>query len=107
MCSRPLPDRPAKADAGRDYPGRSRHWEDTPGIASCPGQLHRSDAAARARLRDGKAGCPIRPLVHALSRHLEWEQAPEALLGATWLSELSRILPELLTATRTCQSPWK
>lgn len=38
---------------------------------------------------------PYQPLVHALSRHLESEQAPEALLGATWLSELSRILPEL------------
>jgi predicted ATPase len=33
--------------------------------------------------------------VHALSRRLEEEPAPEALLSATWLSELSRILPEL------------
>jgi hypothetical protein len=33
--------------------------------------------------------------VHALSHHLEAEPAPEALLSATWLSELSRILPEL------------
>src|SRR6266849_827897 len=38
---------------------------------------------------------PYQPLVHALSRHLEAEPAPEALLGVTWLSELSRILPEL------------
>jgi tetratricopeptide (TPR) repeat protein len=38
---------------------------------------------------------PYQPLVHALSRHLEAEPAPEALLGATWWSELSRILPEL------------
>ncbi len=38
---------------------------------------------------------PYQPLVHALSRRLEAEPAPEALLGATWLSELSRILPEL------------
>jgi len=29
------------------------------------------------------------------SRHFEAEQAPEVLLSATWLSELSRILPEL------------
>ncbi len=38
---------------------------------------------------------PYQPLAHALSRHLEAEPVPEALLGATWLSELSRILPEL------------
>jgi len=38
---------------------------------------------------------PYQPLVHALSRHLEEEPAPEALLSTTWLSELSRILPEL------------
>ncbi len=38
---------------------------------------------------------PYQPLVHALSRRLEAEQAPEALLSAPWLSELSRILPEL------------
>ena len=38
---------------------------------------------------------PYQPLVHALSRRLEAEPAPEALLGATWLTELSRMLPEL------------
>jgi len=38
---------------------------------------------------------PYQPLAHALSRCLEAEPAPEALLSATWLSELSRILPEL------------
>ncbi len=38
---------------------------------------------------------PYQPLVHALSRHLEAEPAPETLLSATWLSELSHILPEL------------
>jgi len=38
---------------------------------------------------------PYQPLAHALSRHFEAEPAPEALLSATWLSELSRILPEL------------
>jgi hypothetical protein len=38
---------------------------------------------------------PYQPLVHALGRRLEAEQAPEALLSATWLSELSRMLPEL------------
>jgi transcriptional regulator with XRE-family HTH domain/tetratricopeptide (TPR) repeat protein len=38
---------------------------------------------------------PYQPLVHALSRRFEQEPAPEALLSATWLSELSRILPEL------------
>jgi tetratricopeptide (TPR) repeat protein/transcriptional regulator with XRE-family HTH domain len=38
---------------------------------------------------------PYQPLVHALSRCLEAEPTPEVLLGATWLNELSRILPEL------------
>jgi transcriptional regulator with XRE-family HTH domain/tetratricopeptide (TPR) repeat protein len=38
---------------------------------------------------------PYQPLVHALSRRLEQEQAPEALLSAAWLTELSRMLPEL------------
>jgi tetratricopeptide (TPR) repeat protein len=38
---------------------------------------------------------PYQPLAHAFSRRLEEEPAPEALLSATWLSELSRILPEL------------
>jgi tetratricopeptide (TPR) repeat protein/transcriptional regulator with XRE-family HTH domain len=38
---------------------------------------------------------PYQPLVHVLGRCLEEEPAPEALLSATWLSELSRMLPEL------------
>ncbi|MBO0790680.1 MAG: AAA family ATPase [Ktedonobacteraceae bacterium] len=38
---------------------------------------------------------PYQPLVHALSRRLEEEPSPEALLSAAWLSELSRILPQL------------
>ena len=38
---------------------------------------------------------PYQPLVHALSRHLEAESAPEGLLSVSWLSELSRILPVL------------
>jgi predicted ATPase len=38
---------------------------------------------------------PNQPLAHALSRRLQAESAPEALLSTTWLSELSRILPEL------------
>jgi tetratricopeptide (TPR) repeat protein/transcriptional regulator with XRE-family HTH domain len=57
-------------------------------------------AAEGATLLTGRAfevggRLPYQPLVHALSRCLEAEQAPEALLSATWLSELSRILPEL------------
>jgi tetratricopeptide (TPR) repeat protein/transcriptional regulator with XRE-family HTH domain len=38
---------------------------------------------------------PYQALAHALSRRFQAEPAPETLLGATWLSELSRILPEL------------
>jgi tetratricopeptide (TPR) repeat protein/transcriptional regulator with XRE-family HTH domain len=57
-------------------------------------------AAQGATLLTGRAfeiggRLPYQPLVHALSRRLEEEIAPEALLNATWLSELSRILPEL------------
>jgi len=43
---------------------------------------------------------PYQPLVHAFSRRLEAEPAPEALLSTTWLSELSRILPELRVGLR-------
>ena len=57
-------------------------------------------ATQGATLLQGRAfemgGClPYQPLVHALGRRLEQEPAPEALLAATWLTELSRILPEL------------
>jgi predicted ATPase len=58
-------------------------------------------AAGGCTLGDGRVipgerpALPYQVLVHALSRRLEEEQAPEALLSATWLSELSRILPEL------------
>ena len=38
---------------------------------------------------------PYQPLVEALRRRLEAENAPEDLLEDLWLSELSRLLPEL------------
>ncbi len=38
---------------------------------------------------------PYQPLVEALRRQLEAENAPEDLLEDLWLAELSRILPEL------------
>ena len=57
-------------------------------------------AAQGAELLQGRAfemggRLPYQPLAHALSRRLEAEPALEALLSAIWLSELSRILPEL------------
>src|SRR5215471_16916147 len=38
---------------------------------------------------------PYQPLVEALRRRLEREQAPDDLLSDVWLAELSRLLPEL------------
>ena len=38
---------------------------------------------------------PYQPLVEALRERLEAENAPEDLLSDLWLSELSRLLPEL------------
>ena len=38
---------------------------------------------------------PYQPLVDALRPHLEHEAAPAALLSPVWLTELSRLLPEL------------
>ena len=59
-------------------------------------------AWARARGADvlkggtaGVAGLPYGPLVEALRPRVEWERAPEDLLEDAWLSELSRLLPEL------------
>ena len=92
---RPLPGRLAKADPGRDYPGRSRYWQDTLASTFLPWAASQGATLLQGRAFEMGGRLPYQPLVHALSRQLESEQAPEALLGATWLSELSRILPEL------------
>src|ERR687889_529891 len=41
------------------------------------------------------AGVPYRPLIEAIRPRIERERAPDDLLEDTWLSELSRLLPEL------------
>src|SRR5919106_3194627 len=41
------------------------------------------------------AGLPYRPLIEAIRPRMERERAPDDLLEDTWLSELSRLLPEL------------
>src|SRR5919112_1527669 len=41
------------------------------------------------------AGLPYGPLVEAIRPRMERERAPDDLLEDTWLSELSRLLPEL------------
>jgi DNA-binding SARP family transcriptional activator len=41
------------------------------------------------------AGLPYGPLVEAIRPRIERERAPDDLLEDTWLSELSRLLPEL------------
>jgi tetratricopeptide (TPR) repeat protein len=38
---------------------------------------------------------PYQPLIEALGRRMEQENAPEDLLSDVWLTELSRLLPEL------------
>ena len=41
------------------------------------------------------AGLPYGPLVEAIRPRIERERAPDDLLEDVWLSELSRLLPEL------------
>ncbi len=41
------------------------------------------------------AGLPYRPLIEAIRPRMERERAPDDLLKDVWLSELSRLLPEL------------
>ncbi len=48
---------------------------------------------------------PYQPLVEALRRRLEAENAPEDLLEDLWLAELARLLPELRGATPICRLP--
>src|SRR5437868_10899125 len=38
---------------------------------------------------------PYQPVIEALRRRIERENAPDDLLSDTWLAELSRLLPEL------------
>jgi predicted ATPase len=44
---------------------------------------------------EGAVGLPYGPLVEAIRPRIERERAPDDLLEDTWLSELSRLLPEL------------
>jgi DNA-binding SARP family transcriptional activator/tetratricopeptide (TPR) repeat protein len=44
---------------------------------------------------EGAGGLPYGPLVEALRPRIERERAPDDLLEDTWLTELSRLLPEL------------
>ena len=49
----------------------------------------------RGRAYETAARLPYQPLVDALRPRLEQEAAPTALLSSVWLTELSRLLPEL------------
>ena len=51
--------------------------------------------ALHGRAYERGSALPYQPLVDALRPRLEREPAPAALLSPVWLSELSRILPEL------------
>ncbi|MDQ3833858.1 MAG: AAA family ATPase, partial [Actinomycetota bacterium] len=44
---------------------------------------------------EGTGGLPYGPLIEAIRPRIELERAPDDLLEDTWLSELSRLLPEL------------
>ena len=44
---------------------------------------------------EGAGGLPYGPLIEAIRPRIERERAPDDLLEDTWLSELSRLLPEL------------
>lgn len=49
----------------------------------------------RGRAFEAGGRLPYQPLVEALRRRVEQENAPEDLLSDVWLAELSRLLPEL------------
>jgi DNA-binding SARP family transcriptional activator len=57
-------------------------------------QARGAEVLAGRALQTGRP-LPYQPLIDILRRHLEQEQAPDALLSAVWLAELSRLLPEL------------
>ncbi|MCZ7568765.1 MAG: AAA family ATPase [Ardenticatenaceae bacterium] len=56
--------------------------------------LHGPDVL-RGRAFEAGGRLPYQPLVEALRRRVEQENAPEDLLSDVWLAELSRLLPEL------------
>lgn len=49
----------------------------------------------RGRAFETSGGLPYQPIIDALRERLERENAPEDLLDDAWLTELTRILPEL------------
>src|SRR5215467_1126318 len=53
-----------------------------------------ADCQAWRGLQTGRQ-LPYQPLIDILRRQLEQEHAPDDLLSAVWLAELSRLLPEL------------
>src|SRR5229473_6819961 len=57
-------------------------------------QAQGADVLAGRALQTGRQ-LPYQPLIDVLRRQLEQEHAPNDLLSAVWLAELSRLLPEL------------
>ncbi len=49
----------------------------------------------RSRAYPARSGMPYQPVTDLLRRRMERENAPDDLLADVWLSELSRLLPEL------------
>jgi DNA-binding SARP family transcriptional activator/predicted ATPase len=58
-----------------------------------------------ARAFETGSRLPYQPLVEALRSRLEGEQQLQALLGAIWLAELARLLPELRERVRDLPPP--
>jgi DNA-binding SARP family transcriptional activator/tetratricopeptide (TPR) repeat protein len=56
--------------------------------------MHGADLV-RGQVYKTSGGLPYQPIIDALRERLERENAPEDLLDDAWLSELTRILPEL------------
>lgn len=68
-----------------------------PLVSSGPGSSRLSSLPLIGRATEIGGHLPYQPLVHILRQHIEAEKALKIWLSATWLSELSQILPERRT----------
>ena len=89
-----VPRRPNRANARRCRPWGGRDRQNTPRLRVPPLGESREADVLEGGAAEGR-GLPYGPLVEAIRPRIERERAPDDLLDDVWLSELSRLLPEL------------